>query len=112
MRFGITVHVLLFLASAEENHDSSDKEEGGEIQLEMVELTLGTLHLREFEIHPSGHRRRRRRKKEETKVENEGMSGPVCRRHIGGYNNIMPGPHFLCEQRNLLLYISVPMLTG
>lgn len=56
----------------EENHDSSDKEEGGEIQLEMVEMTLGTLDLREYEIHPSRHkRRRRRRKKEEVKIPNE-----------------------------------------
>ncbi|XP_040004389.1 ankyrin repeat and zinc finger domain-containing protein 1 isoform X2 [Xiphias gladius] len=60
-----------------ENHDSSDKEEGGEIQLEMVELTLGTLDLREYEINPSRHRRRRRRKKEEAKVQNETRSSPV-----------------------------------
>ncbi|GAA6224130.1 ankyrin repeat and zinc finger domain-containing protein 1 [Lates japonicus] len=58
----------------EENHDSSDKEEGGEIQLEMVELTLGTLDLRECEICPSRHRRKRRRKKEETKMQNEELS--------------------------------------
>lgn len=88
MKFGITVHFLLFLASAEENHDSSDKEEGGEIQLEMVELTLGTLDLREYEIYPSRHRRKRRRKREETKVQNEGRSGPVCH-HIGGFGCII-----------------------
>lgn len=68
----------LFCASAEENHDNSDTEEDGEIQLEMVELTLGTLDLRESEICPSRHRRRRRRKKEETKIHTEGMHGPVC----------------------------------
>ncbi|XP_070693907.1 tRNA endonuclease ANKZF1 [Pempheris klunzingeri] len=61
-------------ASAEENHSSSDKEEDGEIQLEMVELTLGTLGLREFEIHPSRHKRRRRKKKEESKVQTEELS--------------------------------------
>ncbi|XP_026232175.1 ankyrin repeat and zinc finger domain-containing protein 1 isoform X2 [Anabas testudineus] len=55
---------------AEENHNNSDKEEG-EIQLEMVQLTLGTLDLREYEICPSRHKRRRRRKKEEAKAENE-----------------------------------------
>ncbi|KAK5861178.1 hypothetical protein PBY51_022593 [Eleginops maclovinus] len=48
----------------EEKHDSSE-EESGEIQLEMVEQTIGTLELREYEIYPSRHRRRRRRKKEE-----------------------------------------------
>ncbi|XP_069554718.1 tRNA endonuclease ANKZF1 isoform X1 [Brachyistius frenatus] len=58
---------------AEENRDSSDTEEGGDIQLEMVELTLGTLDLREFEIYPSRHKRRRRRKKEEPKMQNEGL---------------------------------------
>ncbi|KAM9347740.1 tRNA endonuclease ANKZF1 [Symphorus nematophorus] len=59
---------------AEEIHDSSDKEEGGELQLEMVELTLGTLDLRESEICPPRHRRRRRRKKEETKMQTEDLS--------------------------------------
>ncbi|XP_047457335.1 ankyrin repeat and zinc finger domain-containing protein 1 [Mugil cephalus] len=59
-------------AEKEENHDSSDEEEGGEIQLEMVEMTLGTLDLREFEICPSRHKRRRRKKKEEAKIQNEG----------------------------------------
>ncbi|XP_029386413.1 ankyrin repeat and zinc finger domain-containing protein 1 isoform X2 [Echeneis naucrates] len=55
----------------DEKHDSSDEEEGGEIQLEMVELTLGTLDLRECEIQPSKHKRRRRRKKEEAKIQSE-----------------------------------------
>ncbi|XP_070770260.1 tRNA endonuclease ANKZF1 [Enoplosus armatus] len=58
----------------EENDDSSDKEEDGEIQLEMVEMTMGTLDLRESEIYPSRHRRRRRRKKEDTKVQNDELS--------------------------------------
>ncbi|XP_061579636.1 tRNA endonuclease ANKZF1 isoform X2 [Cololabis saira] len=55
----------------QENNHSSDKEEEGEIQLEMVELTLGTLHLRESEIYPSRHKRRRRRRKEDDKSQNE-----------------------------------------
>lgn len=63
------------MASAEENNDSSDKEEDGEIQLEMVEMTLGTLDLRESEIYPPRHRRRRRRKREETQIQNEGRPG-------------------------------------
>ncbi|XP_049450342.1 ankyrin repeat and zinc finger domain-containing protein 1 isoform X2 [Epinephelus fuscoguttatus] len=57
-----------------EKPDSSDKEDGGEIQLEMVELTIGTLDLRESEIYPPRHRRRRRKKKEETKLQNEELS--------------------------------------
>ncbi|XP_042350283.1 ankyrin repeat and zinc finger domain-containing protein 1 isoform X1 [Plectropomus leopardus] len=59
---------------AAEKHESSDEEEAGEIQLEMMELTIGTLDLRESEIYPSRHRRRRRRKKEETKLQNEELS--------------------------------------
>ncbi|XP_078142031.1 tRNA endonuclease ANKZF1 isoform X1 [Centroberyx gerrardi] len=54
--------------------DSSDKEEDGEIQLETVELTLGTLDLREFEIHPSRQRKRRRRKKEGNKMQNDELN--------------------------------------
>ncbi|KAF3694930.1 Ankyrin repeat and zinc finger domain-containing protein 1 Zinc finger protein 744 [Channa argus] len=59
---------------AEENLDNSDKDEKedeGEIQLEMVKLTLGTLDLRESEIYPSRHKRRRRRKKDEAKMQNK-----------------------------------------
>ncbi|KAM4608569.1 tRNA endonuclease ANKZF1 [Polymixia lowei] len=60
-----------------DEHDSSDEEEEeeGETQLEMVEMTLGTLDLREYEIQPSRQRkRRRRRKKEENKTENEELN--------------------------------------
>lgn len=39
----------------------------------MLEVTLGTLDLRESEIYPSRQqRRRRRRKKEEKKIQNHG----------------------------------------
>ncbi|XP_056285572.1 ankyrin repeat and zinc finger domain-containing protein 1 isoform X2 [Pseudoliparis swirei] len=58
----------------DENHDSSGEEEGGDIQLEMVEMTIGTLDLREFDIYPSRPRRRRRRKEEESKQQNEELS--------------------------------------
>lgn len=57
---------------AEEKHVSSDEEEGGEVQLELLEQTLGTLDLREFEICPSRHRRRRRKKKEQTAKPSDG----------------------------------------
>uniref|UniRef100_UPI0037E9123F tRNA endonuclease ANKZF1 isoform X1 n=2 Tax=Semicossyphus pulcher TaxID=241346 RepID=UPI0037E9123F len=56
----------------EENHESS--EEGGEIQLEMVELTLGTLDFRESEIYLPRHRRRRRRNKKESKMQTDDLS--------------------------------------
>ncbi|TNN84472.1 Ankyrin repeat and zinc finger domain-containing protein 1 [Liparis tanakae] len=60
---------------ADENHDSSGEEEGGDIQLEMVEMTIGTLDLREFEVsYPSRPRRRRRRKEEESKQQHEELS--------------------------------------
>ncbi|XP_059198970.1 tRNA endonuclease ANKZF1 isoform X2 [Centropristis striata] len=55
----------------DEKPESSEEEEVGEIQLEMVDLTLGTLDLREHEVYPPRHRRRRRRKKEETKLQKE-----------------------------------------
>uniref|UniRef100_A0A3Q3N972 Ankyrin repeat and zinc finger peptidyl tRNA hydrolase 1 n=1 Tax=Labrus bergylta TaxID=56723 RepID=A0A3Q3N972_9LABR len=66
---------VTFLEPGEENRESSDKEEDGEIQLEMVELTLGTLDLRESEIYPPRHKkRRRRRKNEESKMQTVGKS--------------------------------------
>ncbi|XP_077392807.1 tRNA endonuclease ANKZF1 isoform X2 [Festucalex cinctus] len=56
---------------------SSDGEEGGEIQLEMVESTIGTQDLKEFDIQPSRHNRRRwrrrRKKEEENRQEEEDM---------------------------------------
>lgn len=59
-------------------HQVSSEEEGGEIQLQMLEVTLGTLDLRESEICPSRHQRRRRRKKEEKKIQNHSRPGRVC----------------------------------
>ncbi|XP_041663163.1 ankyrin repeat and zinc finger domain-containing protein 1 isoform X2 [Cheilinus undulatus] len=55
--------------NGEKSPEDSDKEEVGEIQLEMMELTLGTLDLREFEIQPSRHKRRRRKRREESKMQ-------------------------------------------
>ncbi|KAF1382473.1 hypothetical protein PFLUV_G00144150 [Perca fluviatilis] len=78
----LTAQINTGQEKAEENekHDSSDEVEGGEIQLEMVESTIGTLDLRESEIYPSRHRRRRRRRRkkeeeeEEPKLQNEELS--------------------------------------
>uniref|UniRef100_A0A8C7XHF6 tRNA endonuclease ANKZF1 n=1 Tax=Oryzias sinensis TaxID=183150 RepID=A0A8C7XHF6_9TELE len=56
----------------EEETNVSDEEEEAEIHLETVELTLGTLDLRESEIFPSRHKRRtKKRLKEETKNPNK-----------------------------------------
>lgn len=59
-------------------HQVSSEEEGDEIQLKMVEVTLGTLDLRESEICPSRHQRKRRRKKEEKIIQNHSSPGRVC----------------------------------
>ncbi|KAM9803142.1 tRNA endonuclease ANKZF1 [Syngnathus typhle] len=55
----------------EDIQSSSDEEEGGDIQLEMVELTIGTQDLKEFDIQPSRHNRRRRRRKKEEEEEDK-----------------------------------------
>jgi hypothetical protein len=64
----------MFVTSTEEEPESSDDEELGESILETVEVELGTLHLREFEVHPSRHRKKRRKKKEANKMDDEGKS--------------------------------------
>ncbi|XP_037344817.2 tRNA endonuclease ANKZF1 isoform X2 [Pungitius pungitius] len=56
---------------ADKDPKSSGEEEVRDIQLEMVELTIGTLNLREFEIYPPRHRKRRRRKKKKEEEEEE-----------------------------------------
>ena len=59
---------------AADEPDSSDDEELGESILETVEVEVGTLHLREYEVQPSRHRKRRRKKKEVNKMDDEGKS--------------------------------------
>ena len=66
--------IVIFVTSTEEEPESSDDEELGESILETVEVELGTLHLREFEVHPSRHRKKRRKKKEANKMDDEGKS--------------------------------------
>uniref|UniRef100_H3C4I3 Ankyrin repeat and zinc finger peptidyl tRNA hydrolase 1 n=1 Tax=Tetraodon nigroviridis TaxID=99883 RepID=H3C4I3_TETNG len=63
---------LGLVAAAE--HQLTSEEEGDEIQLETLEVTLGTLDLRESEICPARHQRRRRRKKEQRKTQNDEVS--------------------------------------
>ncbi|XP_051937425.1 ankyrin repeat and zinc finger domain-containing protein 1 [Hippocampus zosterae] len=56
----------------EETQSSSDVDERGEIQFEMVESTIGTQDLKEFDIQPSGHNKRRwRRRKKKEEEENK-----------------------------------------
>lgn len=67
--------------TGEENSEGSG-EEGEELQLEMMEITIGTLDLRESEIYPSRRKRRRRKKEqgnrhsEETEKMNAGATVP------------------------------------
>ncbi|XP_031223907.1 ankyrin repeat and zinc finger domain-containing protein 1 isoform X3 [Mastomys coucha] len=53
----------------------SQEDDGSEVELELVELTLGTLDLREFEVLPK--RRRRKRKKERSQEQQCGAQGPL-----------------------------------
>uniref|UniRef100_A0A3Q2ZK90 Ankyrin repeat and zinc finger peptidyl tRNA hydrolase 1 n=1 Tax=Hippocampus comes TaxID=109280 RepID=A0A3Q2ZK90_HIPCM len=64
------VNFLFVPRSAEETQSSSDVEERGEIQFEMVESTIGTQDLKEFDIQPSRHHRKRWRRRKK-KVEEE-----------------------------------------
>ncbi|XP_061925996.1 tRNA endonuclease ANKZF1 [Entelurus aequoreus] len=50
---------------------SSDKEQEGEIQLVMMELTVGSQHLKEFEVQPSRQNRRKRRKQKKKEEEED-----------------------------------------
>lgn len=52
----------------------SQEEDGSEVELELVELTLGTLDLREFEVLP---KRRKKRKKERSQEQQCGAHGPL-----------------------------------
>ncbi|CAL8343672.1 unnamed protein product [Boreogadus saida] len=58
----------------EEAESSDDEDELGESILETVEVALGTLHLREYEVHPSRHRKKRRKKKEANKMDDEELN--------------------------------------
>ncbi|XP_076787751.1 tRNA endonuclease ANKZF1 isoform X2 [Arvicanthis niloticus] len=53
----------------------SQEQDGSEVELELVELTLGTLDLREFEVLPK--QRRRRKKKERSQEQQCGSHGPL-----------------------------------
>ncbi|XP_028616459.1 ankyrin repeat and zinc finger domain-containing protein 1 isoform X2 [Grammomys surdaster] len=54
----------------------SQEQDGSEVELELVELTLGTLDLREFEVLPK-QRRRRKKKKERSQELQYGVHGPL-----------------------------------
>ncbi|XP_036401343.1 ankyrin repeat and zinc finger domain-containing protein 1 [Megalops cyprinoides] len=71
----------------QEEEDGSSEEEGVAEQLETVEVTLGTLDLREFEVHPNRKRRRRRK-------EGHRAKGGACREReegTGGVETASPG---------------------
>nr|XP_057937720.1 tRNA endonuclease ANKZF1 isoform X2 [Doryrhamphus excisus] len=50
-------------------HSSSDEEQVGDIQLVMMELTIGTQDLKEFDVQPSRQTRRKRRKQKKKEGE-------------------------------------------
>ncbi|XP_052048315.1 ankyrin repeat and zinc finger domain-containing protein 1 isoform X2 [Apodemus sylvaticus] len=54
----------------------SQEEDGSEVELELVDMTLGTLDLREFEVLPK-RRRRRGKKKERSQEQQCGAHGPL-----------------------------------
>uniref|UniRef100_A0A4W4H8C1 Ankyrin repeat and zinc finger peptidyl tRNA hydrolase 1 n=1 Tax=Electrophorus electricus TaxID=8005 RepID=A0A4W4H8C1_ELEEL len=56
-------------SNVEEDEQSSEDE--GSVQLEMVEVTLGTLDLREHEVKPNKKKRRKRRERKTTEREGE-----------------------------------------
>ncbi|XP_075807955.1 tRNA endonuclease ANKZF1 isoform X2 [Microtus pennsylvanicus] len=60
--FGELQRVLHKLTTLQVYGSESQEEDGSQVELELVELTLGTLDLREFEVLPK--RRRRKKKKE------------------------------------------------
>lgn len=62
---GALAPVLSPLSAPEEEEEEEEEIPAGE--LETVEVTLGTLHLREFEVMPK--RNRKRRKKRDKKME-------------------------------------------
>ncbi|XP_026861457.2 ankyrin repeat and zinc finger domain-containing protein 1 [Electrophorus electricus] len=73
------------LSQVEEDEQSSEDE--GSVQLEMVEVTLGTLDLREHEVKPNKKKRRKRRERKTTEREGSGSRRPVateeCSEHTG-----------------------------
>ncbi|XP_076406129.1 tRNA endonuclease ANKZF1 isoform X2 [Peromyscus maniculatus bairdii] len=67
----------------------SQEEDGSQVELELVELTLGTLDLREFEVLPK--RRRRKKKKERSQ-------GQQCETHVTLLQQSRDGPLSQADQ--------------
>ncbi|XP_006245310.1 tRNA endonuclease ANKZF1 isoform X1 [Rattus norvegicus] len=73
--FGELQRVLHKLTTLQVYGSESQEEDGSEVELELVELTLGTLDLREFEVLPK--RRKKRKKKERSQKQQCGAHGPL-----------------------------------
>ncbi|XP_032757282.1 ankyrin repeat and zinc finger domain-containing protein 1 isoform X2 [Rattus rattus] len=73
--FGELQRVLHKLTTLQVYGSESQEEDGSEVELELVELTLGTLDLREFEVLPK--RRKKRKKKERSQEQQCGAHGPL-----------------------------------
>lgn len=82
---GASARVLSPPSAPEDEEEEEEESPAGE--LETVEVTLGTLDLREFEVMPK--RNRKRRKKRNKKVEN-GEGGELC---LGCRLGCGPFPH-------------------
>lgn len=105
---------FLFMDLEEEKYVSSDEEEGGEVQLELLEQTLGTLDLREFEICPSRHRRRRRRKKKEQTAKPSDGRPRILSLTKGGFSYTKQSHliiRFVCFLRLNISYLCVTELS-
>lgn len=72
---GVSAPVLSPLSVPEEEEEEEEESLAGE--LETVEVTLGTLDLREFEVMPKRNRKRRKRDKKVEKGEGEELTGAV-----------------------------------
>uniref|UniRef100_A0A4W4H8V4 Ankyrin repeat and zinc finger peptidyl tRNA hydrolase 1 n=1 Tax=Electrophorus electricus TaxID=8005 RepID=A0A4W4H8V4_ELEEL len=68
--YGLLIIIIIMpIKTVEEDEQSSEDE--GSVQLEMVEVTLGTLDLREHEVKPNKKKRRKRRERKTTEREGE-----------------------------------------
>lgn len=79
MLYGAPAPVL----SASTLEEEEEEEESPEGELETVEVTLGTLDLREFEVVPKRNCRRRKRNKKVEKGEGKELTRDSVGRHWG-----------------------------
>uniref|UniRef100_A0A8D0C1C7 Ankyrin repeat and zinc finger peptidyl tRNA hydrolase 1 n=1 Tax=Salvator merianae TaxID=96440 RepID=A0A8D0C1C7_SALMN len=75
-----SLFLILSVVKPKEEEEEEEEEEETVPQLELVELTLNTLDLREFEVQPKcGQKKRRRRKPKGRQLEHLGLGLPAWR---------------------------------